>query len=334
MNNSVHIFLNNLPIILRSKREKMDFSQNELAQKISTSLRTYQRIESRESEPTLSQVYKLSQVLNFKMGDIFHFEKHLTNEIKFLPQPANELEQLAWLTNNGSWHVNLMTNHYHWSKTIKDILEIESDYAPNEKLAFSFFKPDHNLELARKSLDDCIAKAISFQIQAELITAKGNSRHVIITGVPEIHEGKTVGIHGAFQDNTKAHLIQEKLIQSVQDMCDIQSFAGFGHWKFEIATNHLEWSPSLYLIFEIDPKNIITNYEAFLDLVHPEDRLMVDTKFKESILNKKAYEIEHRILLPDGRIKWVLESCKYDLDQEGALLRTFGYTLDITNLKK
>lgn len=62
MKNSVHIFLDNLPTILRNKREKMDFSQNELAQKIATSLRTYQRIESGDSEPTLSQLCKLSQI--------------------------------------------------------------------------------------------------------------------------------------------------------------------------------------------------------------------------------------------------------------------------------
>lgn len=81
MNKPIYLILNNLTIILRHKRGILNYSQNELADKISTSLRTYQRIESGETEPSLSQLYKLSQILNFEVKDIFQAEENVTEDI-------------------------------------------------------------------------------------------------------------------------------------------------------------------------------------------------------------------------------------------------------------
>ena len=94
MKSSVMHFLKDFSILLRIKREKLNFSQFELASKLGISLRTYQRIECGDSEPSLSQVYKLAHILNFDVSEIFHYEKGMSDELKLLHQSSNEIEQL------------------------------------------------------------------------------------------------------------------------------------------------------------------------------------------------------------------------------------------------
>lgn len=333
MKNSVHIFLKNFTTILKHKRSELNYSQAQIAQNIATSLRTYQRIESGNSEPSLSQVYKLSHHLNFKISEIFQVENQLSHEAKILLQSSKELEQLSAITNSGGWKIDLTDNSYHWSKNIKKILELDDDFTPNEDKTFSFFKPGKNLEIARKTLSDCIEKIEPFQIQVELLTSKGNPRFVTISGIPEVFQGNIVGIHGAFQDNTKEKNVEEELKKSLKEISDIQSFAGFGYWNMDLITNQLVWSQSLYELFELDTNQKIKSYEDFLNLVEDEDKHLVDHKFKDSLQTKKPYEVEHRIKLPDGKKKWVLERCRIEFNHIGIPVRALGYALDVSSLR-
>lgn len=333
MKNSVHIFLNNFTTILKHKRAELKYSQAQIAQNIATSLRTYQRIESGNSEPSLSQVYKLAHFLDFKISEIFNFENKLSKETKILLQSSKELEQLSAITNSGGWKIDLTDNSYYWSKSIKTILELDDDFIPSEAAAFSFFKPGENYELAKVTLANCIENLEPFQEQVELVTIKGNPRFVTISGIPEIYQGKIVGVHGAFQDNTKEKLIEEELRKSLKEIADIQSFAGFEYWKMDLLTNRLEWSQSLYELFELDTNQEIKSYEDFLNLVEEEDKPLVDNMFKASLQTKKPYEVEHRIKLPNGKRKWVLERCRIEFNNNGIPIRALGYALDVSYLK-
>lgn len=333
MKNSVHIFLKNFTTILKHKRAELKYSQAQSSQNIATSLRTYQRIESGNSEPSLSQVYKLAHFLDFKISEIFNFENKLSKETKILLQSSNELEQLSAITNSGGWKIDLTDNTYHWSSNIKKILELDDDFIPSKEAAFSFFKPGENFEIAKTTLSSCIEKHEPFKIQVELVSSKGNIRFVTISGIPEIYQGKIIGVHGAFQDNTKEKLIEEELRKSLKEIADIQSFAGFGYWKMDLLINRLEWSQSLYDLFERDANQEIKSYEDFLDLVEDEDKSIVDDMFKTSLQAKKPYEIEHRIKLPGGKRKWVLERCRIEFNNNGTPVRVLGYALDVSNLK-
>ena len=86
-------------------------------------------------------------------------------------------------------------------------------------------------------------------------------------------------------------------------------------------------------MFEIDPERFPASYEAFLNAIHPEDRGRVDKAYTDSLKNRQPYEIEHRLLFPDGRIKWVREKCKTAFDSQGKALRSTGIVQDITSQK-
>ncbi|MDP2169373.1 MAG: PAS domain S-box protein [Rhodocyclaceae bacterium] len=111
---------------------------------------------------------------------------------------------------------------------------------------------------------------------------------------------------------------------------EAQVLAQMGSWELDLARNLLSWSAEIFHIFEIDPARFDANYEQFIAAVYPDDRAAVDAAYQASVANKAPYSIEHRLLLPDGRVKWVAELGRTDYDASGKPLRSLGTVQDIS----
>lgn len=108
-----------------------------------------------------------------------------------------------------------------------------------------------------------------------------------------------------------------------------QKIAHLGHWELDLASQTLSWSDELYRIFGLPPGSK-GSYEDFLAVVHPDDRDFVNSSYVEALKNRTPYDIEHRLLLPDGCVRWVNERCETLYDENGRGIRSIGTTLDIT----
>ncbi len=133
---------------------------------------------------------------------------------------------------------------------------------------------------------------------------------------------------------TERRQAEEKLAASEAKLIDAQRLAHLGSWELDLTSNALRWSDEIYRIFEIDPKVFGASYEAFLDAIHPEDRAMVNQAYTHSLETKTPYEIEHRLLMEDGRIKFVHERCETHFDGGGKPLRSLGTVQDITGRRQ
>jgi len=122
----------------------------------------------------------------------------------------------------------------------------------------------------------------------------------------------------------------EALTQSEERLKEAQRIGRLGHWELDLVSDRLHWSDGIFELFEIDPSRFAASYEAFLDAIHPDDRDAVDRAYSASLENKQPYEISHRLLMKDGRVKWVHEKCRTDFDAHGKPLRFVGVMRDIT----
>ena len=111
---------------------------------------------------------------------------------------------------------------------------------------------------------------------------------------------------------------------------EAQKIARLGHWELNLRNNHLKWSDEVYRIYEIAQDRFTASYDAFLDAVHPDDLEVVNRAYRDSVKNKTGYDLVHRLLMSDGRIKFVNERCRTDYDQDGTPLRSLGTVQDIT----
>lgn len=112
-----------------------------------------------------------------------------------------------------------------------------------------------------------------------------------------------------------------------------QKIAKTGHWELDIKNNILSWSDEIYRIFDLKPQEFEATYDAFLNNIHPEDRDLVNGAYLNSLKTKTPYEIEHRLLLKDGSIKYVLEKCNTEYDFNGNAINSIGTVQDITEKK-
>lgn len=113
----------------------------------------------------------------------------------------------------------------------------------------------------------------------------------------------------------------------------VQRMANIGTWNHDIARDHLVWSAEVFRIFEIDPETFGASLEAFMETVHPDDREAVAEAYETSLRTGIPYGIEHRLLMPDGRIKHVMEECEIMHDAGGKAISAFGTVQDITAFK-
>ncbi|MEN8303237.1 MAG: EAL domain-containing protein [Campylobacterota bacterium] len=130
--------------------------------------------------------------------------------------------------------------------------------------------------------------------------------------------------------------LEEKVIQRTQDLeknkkllDEAQRIGKIGSWQLDLVNNTLSWSDEIYNMFEVDLA-VEPSYEIFLENIHPDDRELVNEAYASSLKNKKPYEIIHRLLLKDGKIRYIKEQCETKFDEKGHPLVSIGTVQDIT----
>ncbi|MEO8355398.1 MAG: PAS domain S-box protein, partial [Chloroflexota bacterium] len=115
-----------------------------------------------------------------------------------------------------------------------------------------------------------------------------------------------------------------------------QEIAHLGSWELDLVHNQLTWSDEVYRIFGLQPQELDASYEAFLEMVHPDDRLLVDAVYSGSIREgREMYEIEHRIVKRStGEVRLVHEKCEHFRDEAGQIVRSVGMVHDISERKR
>lgn len=132
------------------------------------------------------------------------------------------------------------------------------------------------------------------------------------------------------RDVTERQLAMEALQRSQASLAEAQRIGQMGNWELDLVSGVLTWSDEIFRIFEIDPARFGASYEAFLAAIHPEDRKALDQAYNDSLAHRIPYDFEHRLLMPDGRIKYVRERCETYYDAAGQPLRSHGTVQDIT----
>jgi PAS domain S-box-containing protein len=106
-----------------------------------------------------------------------------------------------------------------------------------------------------------------------------------------------------------------------------------GLWEWDIPSNNVSWTDSLYGMHGVTKEEFEASVEGFDSLVHPEDRERVSQALARALEEDAPYELEFRILKPDGGVVWIFTNAVV-LREEGQPVRLIGATVDITERKE
>ncbi|MEA5452430.1 GAF domain-containing protein [Leptolyngbya sp. CCNP1308] len=123
---------------------------------------------------------------------------------------------------------------------------------------------------------------------------------------------------------------ERQLRQSTERLQEAQRIAHIGNWELDLQHNTLYWSEEVFRLYEIDPQQFGASYEAFLDLVHPDDRTLVDDAYADHLRDRQPFSLVHRLQMADGRIKYVREQCETTCSADGSSLISRGTVQDVT----
>lgn len=136
------------------------------------------------------------------------------------------------------------------------------------------------------------------------------------------------------RDITNFKNSEAALRESERQLKSAQRIAKVGSWELDLIENQLVWSDETYRIFEVEKTEFKVTYESFLQQIHPDDKERVNKVYSESLASLDPYEIEHRIIMKDGRIKFVRETCETRFSEDGQALHSTGVVQDITERKQ
>lgn len=146
-------------------------------------------------------------------------------------------------------------------------------------------------------------------------------------------EGVITNFIAVKEDITERKNAEMSLQQSQKRLAEAQKLAHLGNWNWDIVKNELSWSEEVYRIFGLKPQEFGATYEAFLNFVHIDDREFVKKSVDNALYENKPYNIDHRIVLPDGSVRIVNEQAEVVFDSTGKAIQMNGTVQDITERK-
>jgi PAS domain S-box-containing protein len=162
-------------------------------------------------------------------------------------------------------------------------------------------------------------------------------RWINITAVPEFRPGEATPyqVCTTFDDITERKRAEGALERLRGILSEGQKIAHVGTFEYVTDTKTTVWSEEEYRIYGLDPAGPSPAYEVMLaKSIHPDDAAPLHQAFTAAIQSSSPYELEHRIVRPDGSVRWVHDRAIPYFDPDGKLIRYVGATLDITERKR
>ena len=136
------------------------------------------------------------------------------------------------------------------------------------------------------------------------------------------------------EDALTTLLMFRNLGESERRLEEAQRISHVGYWERDLATNRYTWSDEAYRIFGLRPQERILTFDDVQELLHPADREMRAAAVAEALRGGRRYDVEYRVVRPDGDVRFVRSEGDVVRDEAGRLLRVFGTMQDITERKR
>ena len=171
--------------------------------------------------------------------------------------------------------------------------------------------------------------------EGELVHTKRDGKQVTVASRWSLQRGKQglpVAILETNNDVTERKRAEDALRKSEEYLAEAQRLSLTGSFGWDIATNKLVWSHETYRIFQLDPA-AEPSVDFVVQRTHPADVALVLTLIKRATRDGKDWGLEHRLLMPDGSIKFVNVVAHATRDASGNI-EFVGAIMDVTAARR
>jgi diguanylate cyclase (GGDEF)-like protein/PAS domain S-box-containing protein len=208
------------------------------------------------------------------------------------------------------------------------------DYFISTEAEINLIHPDDK-EYFRQAQYDHKESYIPLDVEYRIINSAGDTRHVHDRSELVLDsDGAISGSFGSIRDITESKQAEELLQKSNERFEISQKFSKAGSWEWDIKSGDLYWSRMISKMFGGQEGALSTSDENFILATHPDDRQLVLDAINSCIEDDKDYNVEYRVVWPDGTIRWLSDQGNVVRNKQGEAERMLGIVLDITAEKE
>jgi diguanylate cyclase (GGDEF)-like protein/PAS domain S-box-containing protein len=128
--------------------------------------------------------------------------------------------------------------------------------------------------------------------------------------------------------------VELRLQQRERMLANAQRIAHLGSWERDLLSGGVDWSDEAFRIFGHEPASFVPDLTTYLGGMHPDDRGLVEQAIDDTLAMGARQEFEHRIVCPDGSVRWVFHQIGVESEERDRPVRLVGTLLDITGRKQ
>jgi PAS domain S-box-containing protein len=194
--------------------------------------------------------------------------------------------------------------------------------------------PSEDLVNRAEEIMSALMAGRSWSGELEVRHKDGTIFPAMVTDTPVYDElGTLVAIIGVSTDISELKNTEE-LRRSEASLAEAQRIAHLGTWEWNLATGEVRWSDETYRIFGFEPQQFSPTLETVAEIFHQDDRHLFRALVDDATRKDEAYDFEHRIVRPDGEVRWVNRRGEVVRGEGRESLRLIGTIHDITERKR
>jgi PAS domain S-box-containing protein len=227
----------------------------------------------------------------------------------------------------GLWTWELGSDAVTWSAQSYRIHGIEPGQFPLTGAAFFDVVHPSDRERVEATVRGALDQHSQYECEFRILRPGGEAVWVVNRGRGRYSaDGQAIGMIGTIADISASKLAEQAMQAALE-----ASSAGTFHW--DMRSDSLRWDAALDSLFGLRPGQVVQSLAQFISLVHPEDRADVIARCNRCRTEGAAFEMEFRIIRPDGSERWLYDRGRTFRDPQGRPAMMTGACVDITHRK-
>ncbi|MEO0406371.1 MAG: diguanylate cyclase [Cyanobacteria bacterium P01_A01_bin.135] len=298
-----------------------------------------------QSKTYVQEVSILQQAFHHmarRLSDLLaDLETQVQQRTRKLQRSETQLKAAQRVAKMGGWFFSINSGMITWSDELLNIYGLQA--APPSKWdEFAVYLPEGARTVLRYAVQQAIALGQAYEVEHQFTRPDGILLYVISRGEPVFNDrGQVVELICTATDiseRKRAELLLQQYAEDLGEWRDrydaVARASGQVLFEYDLDADVDTWGPNTELVLGYPHDQMPNGMEAFMALIHPEDRPRFQQVLQEDRTSRDPYRVEFRFRRPDGSYVWIREQGITRFDSENRPIQVIGYLADISDYKQ